>query len=69
MPSPIKAALHELADQLADDCNWDDVMYQLYVRQKIEAGLRDVAAGRLLTEDEVFREFDDDGDSLDSSRA
>jgi predicted transcriptional regulator len=66
MPTAIKQALHELADQLPDDCDWDEVMYRLYVRQKIEAGLNDVAAGRLLTEEEVFEEFRDDGDPLDA---
>lgn len=54
MPTAIKQALHELADQLPEDCDWDDVMDRLYVRQKIESGIKDVAAGRLLTEEKVL---------------
>ena len=57
MTTQSKQALHELADQLAGDASWDDVMQQIYVRQKIEAGLKDVEEGRLFTDEEVFSEF------------
>jgi len=49
----VKTAAREAIDQLPDDASWDDVMYRLYVRQKIEAGLRDVANGDTLTTAEV----------------
>ena len=55
--SPVKQALLEIANKLPDECTWEDVMYQLYVRQKIEDGLRDVEAGRLVSEEEIEREF------------
>jgi predicted transcriptional regulator len=58
MPSPAKQALVDLAEQLPDDCSWDDAMYQLYVRQKIAAGLEAEAAGRLIDHDEVFAELE-----------
>ncbi|WP_153555268.1 hypothetical protein [Roseimaritima sediminicola] len=48
-----KTAAREAIDELPDDASWDDVMYRLYVRQKIEAGLRDVANGDTLTAAEV----------------
>lgn len=57
MKAPIEQALRELADQLADDASWDDVMEQIYVRQKIAAGLKDVEEGRLLTDEEVVSGF------------
>lgn len=44
-----------LVDQLPDDATWDDLMYQIYVRQSIDAGLADIRAGRLVTIDEVRR--------------
>ncbi|MBA4064454.1 MAG: hypothetical protein C0501_12220 [Isosphaera sp.] len=44
-----------LVDQLPDDATWDDLLYQIYVRQSIEAGLRDCDAGRLVPVDEVRR--------------
>ncbi|HEV3236181.1 MAG TPA: hypothetical protein VGZ25_04295 [Gemmataceae bacterium] len=37
--------------------NWDDVMYQLYVRQKIEAALKDAEEGRVIDHEEVFRAY------------
>jgi predicted transcriptional regulator len=54
MTQNVKAAVLQLAQDLNDDCTWDDVMYQVYVRQKIEAGLNDVASGRVLSHEEVF---------------
>ena len=54
--SAIKAAVLELAQKLPDDCTWDDVMQQIYVRQKIEAGLRDADEGRVLSHEDVFQE-------------
>ncbi len=69
MSATIKDALRELVDQLPDECTWDDVMHRVYVRQKIQAGLDDMAAGRVLDEDEVFAEFDDGQDSMDADSA
>ena len=53
----VKTAAREAIDQLPDDATWDDVMYRLYVRQKIDAGLRDVENGRTVTTTEVRRRF------------
>jgi predicted transcriptional regulator len=53
----IKQAILELAKSLPDDCTWDDVMYRLYVRQKIEAGLKDADQGRVVSHEEVFKEW------------
>lgn len=55
--STAKEAVVELAKILPDECTWDEVMYQIYVRQKIEAGTQDLDAGRLTPHDEVFQEF------------
>lgn len=53
----VKDSVLELVRQLPDECTWDDVMYQIYVRQKIEAGLADLEQGRTVPHDEVFAEF------------
>jgi len=53
----VKQILLEIAQALPDDCTWDDVMYRIYVRQKIEAGLRDSEDGRLIPHEEVFEDF------------
>jgi hypothetical protein len=49
----IRDEARRLVDQLADDATWDDLMYQIYVRQAIEAGLEDCHAGRLVSTDEA----------------
>lgn len=48
-----KAHAREAIDRLPDDASWDDVMYELYVRESIDAGLADVAAGRTIPQDQV----------------
>jgi hypothetical protein len=55
--STVKESLLEIARQLPDQCTWDEVMYQIYVRQKIEAGLRDLDEGRSTDHGAVFEEF------------
>jgi hypothetical protein len=41
----IKQEAHRLVEQLPKDATWDDLMYQLYVRQALEAGLDDALHG------------------------
>ncbi len=58
MSNDVKQAMQELVERLPDECTWDEVMYQVYVRQKIEAGLEDIAQGRVLSHEEVFEELE-----------
>lgn len=51
----VRDETRRLAEQLPDDATWEDVLYQVYVRQSIEAGLEDVRAGRLVPAAEVRR--------------
>lgn len=51
----VRDETRRLAEQLLDDATWEDVLYQVYVRQSIEAGLEHVRAGRLVSADEVRR--------------
>jgi len=55
--SNIKTKVNETIASLPDDATWDDVMYRLYVRQKIEAGLKDVEDGNTLPVSEVRKRF------------
>ncbi len=57
--SSVKEAVLELAKRLPDECTWDEVMYQIYVRQKIEAGIKDADEGRTVSHEEVFEEFEE----------
>jgi hypothetical protein len=56
-PIDIKPTAHRLIDSLPVGASWDDVIYHIYVRQCIEAGITDAEAGRLTDVDEVRRDF------------
>ncbi len=55
--SDIKSRVRDAIESLPDNATWDDVMYRLYVRQKIEAGLHDVESGNTLPVSEVRKRF------------
>ena len=46
-----------ILDRLPDDCSLEDVTYELYVVQKVDAGLADVAEGRAVSHDQVAKEL------------
>lgn len=48
-----KDAARQVIDQLSDQAGWDEIMYELYVKQKLEAGLADIEAGRTVSHDQV----------------
>jgi predicted transcriptional regulator len=54
-----KQAAKELIEHLPDQASWNDIMYELYVKQKIEAGLKAVAEGRTVPHEEVKRRLMD----------
>ncbi|HWB20964.1 MAG TPA: hypothetical protein VG711_11735 [Phycisphaerales bacterium] len=43
-----------LVNHLPNEATWDDLKYQTYVRQAIEAGLPDTDAGRTMSVQEVL---------------
>lgn len=45
---------------MPDDMTWEDLMYQLYVREKIEIGLQQMESGEVFDDEEVFQELLDD---------
>ena len=57
----IKQTAHKLIDQLPDNANWDDVVYEMAVRKEIEKGLEDSNAGRTTSVEDVIKEFGVDG--------
>lgn len=54
----VKKQAHQLLDNLPDSATWEDVMYRIYVRQAIEAGIKDSDAGRTIDVKEVRKRFD-----------
>jgi predicted transcriptional regulator len=57
MPSAVKEELARIIKRLPDKATWDDVMYEIYVRQKIEEGLKAADEGRLIPHEEVRKRF------------
>lgn len=57
MSNNIKHEAEQLVRDLPEQASWDDLMYEIYVRQKVEEGLRAVEEGRVLSHDEVKRRF------------
>jgi len=53
----VKQEARKLVEKLPDDATWEDLQYEIYVRQAIEAGLKDSQDGRTVAVDEVEREF------------
>ena len=53
----IKEEARKLIENLPDDSTWEDLMYQIYVRESIESGLADSEAGRITDVEDVRKEF------------
>lgn len=51
--SSVKDAARAIVDKLPEQATWDDLMYELYVRQKIEAGLKAADEGRTVPHEEI----------------
>ncbi len=50
-----KKEIKKMLDLIPDDSSYEDIQYHIYVRGKIERGLKDVKEGRVLTQKEVER--------------
>jgi hypothetical protein len=55
--SPIKDEARRIIEQLPEDASWEDLIYRIYVRQAIEAGLKDAQEGRTVSVADVRRQF------------
>jgi hypothetical protein len=53
--SPVKQAAIKLIQSLPENCTFEDIQYHLYVREKVEAGIKAIEAGEVVSEDEADR--------------
>ncbi len=53
----VKEEAKRLIETLPEDSTWEDLMHRIYVRQAIEAGLKDSEAGRVVEVEEVRSRF------------
>lgn len=59
--SRVKEQARRLVDGLPDDATWEDLQYEIYVRQAIEKGLNDSREGRTVSVEEARRRFGVEG--------
>ena len=50
-----KDQVKQILDVLPEDASLEDIQYHIYVRQRIEQGLADASAGRVVPHSEVMR--------------
>lgn len=53
--STAKEEVRKMLKQIPDDSSFEDIQYHIYVREKIERGLKDIEEGRVLSQEEVER--------------
>ena len=51
--STVKEEAKKIIDKLPEQATWDDVMYEFYVKKKMEIALKAVSEGRVISHDEV----------------
>ena len=56
-----KEAALEIPEHLSDQATWKEIMYELYVKQKLEAGFADIEAGRTILHEQMKADLLDDG--------
>jgi hypothetical protein len=53
----VKEQAHRLLGNLPDSATWEDLIYRIYVRQAIEAGIKDSDEGKTVDVGEVRKRF------------
>ena len=54
----VKDTVRQMLDRLPDDVTLEDIQYHIYVRQKVERGMRDMEEGRVHSQEEVEKWMD-----------
>jgi len=53
----VKEEARRLIDSMPEQATWDDVMYEFYVKKKLEAALKEVADGEVISHEEAKKEL------------
>ena len=48
-----KEQVQQILEELPESASLEDIQYHIYVRQKIQQGLEDVEAGRVVSQEEA----------------
>ena len=55
--SIVKKEAKKILNNLPDEASWDDLMYEMYVRKKIDEGIKAADEGKILSHEEVKKRF------------
>jgi len=55
MAISIKEATLRMIEHMPDDASLEDIMYELYFRQRIDRGLRELDEGKTVSHEEIKR--------------
>ncbi|MDX9873245.1 MAG: hypothetical protein RBT41_12660 [Clostridia bacterium] len=47
----------KLLEGISDQATWEEIMYQLYVKMKVSAGLNDMNEGKVVSNDEAIKKL------------
>ncbi|MBK8181630.1 MAG: hypothetical protein IPK63_01425 [Candidatus Competibacteraceae bacterium] len=50
-----KETAKQVIDRLPDQASWDDILYELYVKQQIDLGLATAAEGKTVAHEDAQR--------------
>ena len=53
----VKQIIHDIADHLPEQATFDDAMYALYVRQKLERSLQAAEEGKVTSQEEMEKSY------------
>jgi predicted transcriptional regulator len=53
----LKEQVKEMLEILPDDTTYDDIHYHLFVREKIDKGIKDIEEGKIVTQEEMEARF------------
>jgi len=54
----MQSAKEQVMKELPDDSTLEEIQYHLYVRQKIQRGIKDVEEGRIYTQEEMEKRME-----------
>ncbi len=55
--SSVKEEVIKLIRKMPEDCTYEDIQYELYLRAKIEAGIKDVEEGKVISHEDLKKEI------------
>ncbi|HZH88528.1 MAG TPA: hypothetical protein VFD78_05050 [Chitinophagaceae bacterium] len=51
--SGLKEEAKKIIEDLPENATWDDLMYQLYVKKRVETGIKEIENGETFSHEEV----------------